>query len=388
MLRGAKQVLTLRGPKGVRRGAALRDLSIIADGSVLIRDGIIVEIGSTRRLENLKEARAAIEIPATNRIVVPGFIDANLTLRMDGSQHPAKQFRARKSLLQFHDESLSLLRSCLQHGTLTAEVKACGRDQDRLLDLAVLRKLADIGPNPICIVRTWHLGATPEDRPDPAVLEMLAKLVRKKLIRFIEFDAHPGHLTDLQLLSSIAGSEIGIKLIWAGGSREELQHCLSQFRPAAVYCVAPQSLSSSEIALLGAAPSITVLGAGKQVFEGPPSYIGRELADAGAALALSSGYDSGSAASYSMQMSIALAVVRLGLTVEEAFCAATINAAYAVGRGDLVGSIELGKRADLLLLNTPDYRDVPSQFGVNHVDMALRDGNVVLNRTRWKAMHN
>jgi imidazolonepropionase len=87
-----------------------------------------------------------------------------------------------------------------------------------------------------------------------------------------------------------------------------------------------------------------------------------------------------------MQISLALAVVRLGLTAEEAFSAATINSAYAAGRGDVTGSIEVGKHADLLLLNTPDYREVPSQFGVNHVDMAIRGGNVVLNRTRWKAM--
>jgi imidazolonepropionase len=383
-LRGAKQVLSLRGPKGVRRGAALRDLGIIEDGAVLIRDGIIAEVGSTRRIENLKDARTAIEIPANGRIVVPGFVDANLSLNLDTSR---KQIQKRKSIADFCDGSLSLLRACLQHGTLTADVKTGAGELNHKLDIALLRKLADIGSNPIRTVRTWHIGNA-QRQMDGDLVSTLSAIVRKKLIRFIEFSGNSGHPVDLQLLSALADSEIGIKLTWPGDADAELSECLQQFQPMAVYCPAPASLSAAETAVLAAAPSIAVLAAGKEVFEGPASRTGREMIDAGAAVALSSGYDSGSAASFSMQMSLALAVARLGLTPEEAFCAATINSAYAVGHGDVTGSLEVGKRADLLLLNASDYREVPSQFGVNHVDMAIRDGNIVLNRTRWKAIRN
>ncbi len=382
-------MLSLRGPRGVRRGTQLRDLGIVEDGAVLIRDGLIAEVGSTRRIENLKDARTAIEIPADGRIIVPGFVDPNLSLKLKPAQAGEKHFHKRKTMMEFYEGSLSLFRACLQHGTLTAEVKASGGELNRSLDVPVLRKLADIGNNPICTVRTWHIGNTPGRPPDEDLLNTLAVMASKRLIRFVEFcgqDCHAGHL---ELMSAVADrSDIGVKLTWAGDSSKDLFRYLQQFRPVTVYCTAPPLLSATETAVLAGASSIAVLAAGKEVFEGLSSRIGRDLLDAGAAVALSSGYDSESAASYSMQMSLALAVVRLGLTVEEAFSAATINSAYALGRGDVIGSLEVGKRADLLLLNASDYREVPGQFGVNHVAMAIRDGNVVLNRTRWKAMRN
>jgi imidazolonepropionase len=177
-----------------------------------------------------------------------------------------------------------------------------------------------------------------------------------------------------------------VKLSWTGGLTEHLSRSLDELHPATVYCSAPNFLSTEQTDVLAASSAITVLGAGKEVFQGPASTIGRELVDAGAAVALSSGYDSASGANNNLQLSLSLAVVRLGLSTEEAFSAATINAAYAVGRGDVTGSIEVGKQADLLLLNVSDYREAPAQFGVNHVAMAIRGGNIVLNRTRWKAM--
>ena len=65
--------------------------------------------------------------------------------------------------------------------------------------------------------------------------------------------------------------------------------------------------------------------------------------------------------------------------------ATTINAAYALGVGDEVGSLEAGKRADILVLNLSDYREIPRRIGVNQVLMALREGNFLINRKRAKA---
>ena len=80
LIRGARQLLTLHGPSGPRRGADLRNLGIIGDGAVLIGDGLIREVGPTRRLENLVEARNAIEINAAGRVVLPGFVDSHTHL--------------------------------------------------------------------------------------------------------------------------------------------------------------------------------------------------------------------------------------------------------------------------------------------------------------------
>ena len=70
LIRGARQLLTLRGPNEPRRGSQLQELSIIHDGSLLIQDGVLVEVGATRRVENLAAARAAIEVSAAGRVVI------------------------------------------------------------------------------------------------------------------------------------------------------------------------------------------------------------------------------------------------------------------------------------------------------------------------------
>ena len=77
LIRGARQLLTLRGTGGPRRGRELRDPGLIQDGSVLVMDGVIREVGPTRRVENLAVARGAVEIDATGRVVMPGFVDSH-----------------------------------------------------------------------------------------------------------------------------------------------------------------------------------------------------------------------------------------------------------------------------------------------------------------------
>ena len=116
--------MTLRGPKGVRRGAALEDLGLIDDGSVLIRDGIIDCIGSTRRIENLKDAKSAVQIPVHGMVVMPGFVDPGIQVSLYTAPTSPKARPRRKKMADFQNESLALLRSCLQHGTLNAQAKA------------------------------------------------------------------------------------------------------------------------------------------------------------------------------------------------------------------------------------------------------------------------
>ncbi len=315
---------------------------------------------------------------------MPGLVDASLIVSLQDSNHGDKQKKAG----EFYDESLGLMRSCLQYGTLSVDVKAGADDERSHADISVLRKLASIGSNPVRMVRTWRLGSCsrfglrePDDFP-----ETLEVLVRRKLIHFIEVTgASEIALGDPRIAAAREGN-VGIKLLWTGGRPEALAAVLGRLRPRAVSCL--PHLSGAELIALAKTSSIAVFATGRDLFEGPVESSARQVADAGGAIALSSGYDSASAASFSMQMSLALAVVRLGLTPEEAFIAGTINAAHAAGCAHLTGSLELGKQADLLILNVGDYREVPRQFGINHVDMAIRQGIIVLNRTRWKAAAN
>src|SRR5580698_7925340 len=80
LVRGAAQLLTLRGDSGPRRGAALRQLGIVPNGAVLIEDGVILDAGPAHSIEKLPKARRAREIDAGRRVVMPGFVDSHTHL--------------------------------------------------------------------------------------------------------------------------------------------------------------------------------------------------------------------------------------------------------------------------------------------------------------------
>jgi imidazolonepropionase len=390
LLRGAKQLLTLRGSVNARCGADLSELGIIPDGSVLIRDGQILSVGTTRRLENLKEARGAIDIPAHGKVVMPAFVDAGLHLTLNRSEEAYKP----KRIAEFYEDSLTLMRACLQHGTVTAEVKASADGRDYHADIAVLRKLSKIGSNPVRMSRAWRIACPSHSigtRP-PSVAahdlhrrdlqQTLQTLIRRSFLEAVVIEAQAKEQLDPKAIESVRAAGLDIQLHSRGSDSVRLLELLEGLRPRSV-CFT-DTPSEAEATILAKSGLSVVLLAGKRLFDGPAAPSGRELIDAGVPVALSSGYHSISASSFSMQMSVALAVARLGLTVEEAISAATINSAYALGCSAFTGSLEVGKQADLLVMNVSEYREIPQQFGINHVAMVFRSGDMVINRTRWR----
>jgi imidazolonepropionase len=84
----------------------------------------------------------------------------------------------------------------------------------------------------------------------------------------------------------------------------------------------------------------------------------------------------------SMQFIVSLACYNMKLLPAEALTAATINAAHAVKRADSVGSLEVGKQADIIILDVPNFHHIPYHFGINHVEMVMKNGKVVVDRTK------
>jgi imidazolonepropionase len=235
------------------------------------------------------------------------------------------------------------------------------------------------------MVRSWRLNWPPADGPRAfaELAEKLSFLKRHKLAESIEVSFPSDEALSDRVCAAIAEAKLSLSLLWSGGSAELLNQLFSQAHPRAVYC--PAELSPAECSELARSPAIAVFSPCKELLEERNNAFVCQLAAAGGAIALTSGYDSTDAPIFSMQMVLALAVLRLRLSVEQAIAATTINAAHAIGMGKEIGSIEVGKRADLLVLNLSDYREIPRRFGINHVGMVLRDGNLVLNRNRAKA---
>ncbi len=380
LIRGAKQLLTLRGPRGVRRGAALEDLAIVEDGSILIRDGWIAQVGSTRRVENLKECRGAAEISVNGAVVMPGFVDP--AIHLFASQ--LSSGRKRKSYAEFLDETLILLRCCLQHGTLHAQLKISSCEKDAKSDLALLRQLSSLGENPVGMVRTWRL----ENRSETAgrtlneVTAAIPYLAKRKLAQRVEVAPQGGAAFREKIWAAAVSNSLAINLLWAGGSAELLANLLARLKPRSVSSA--RALTETECALLAGSSVPIIFSSAESLTDSSFAGTVQQLAKGGAPIALASGYDEREMPVLNMQAVISLAVLRLNLTTEQAISAATINAAYAVGRGHLTGSLEVGKRADLVVLNLANYREIPRRFGINHVGMAIRDGKIAFNRTGWK----
>lgn len=130
--------------------------------------------------------------------------------------------------------------------------------------------------------------------------------------------------------------------------------------------------------ILGRSPTIGIL-LPAPVYHGLHGRFARArmMIDKGVAVALGTGYFPAMPGTFNMQSVLSLAYTEMGMTAAEAISASTINAAHALGRDKVSGSLEFGKEADLVMLDLPDYREIPYHLGVNLVEMTMRKGVVV-----------
>jgi imidazolonepropionase len=364
LVRGARQLLTLRGPAGPRRGAALRDLGIIVDGAVLIRNGKILETGLSRRLENLAVARGAREINAAGRVIIPGFVDGAAQPTFTPAAPDIEEHVLPGRQLEEH--ARSRLAGMARHGTTTVAAAAI-QGMENASALKTLRVLGSLDGKPLDLVAVYH--AAPFIPSEVICAEVLPVIWRRKLAHFVSINCESSDLATARRLLT-AARDLGFRLSVHAGLRMVLEMevesvALDSIEPAGIEALA----GSHTIALLAPASIYH-----RRLERYPPA---RALVDAGAAVSLVSGFGFEQCPTYNMQMVISLACAEMGLSPAEAISAATINGAYAVGRGDRCGSLEPGKNADMLLLNIEDYREIPHQFGINHVHMVLKNGAII-----------
>lgn len=360
LVRGARQLLTLRGPAGPRRGAGMGALGIIHDGAVFIRDGKIVEAGPSRRLENISLARGADEINAAGRVVLPGFVDCR-TLHLAANGKPSRGLVNRVR---------PVLDGIARHGTTTvaASVDAA---QERSSVMAMLRVLGGLQGCPLDVITDCYVG---EGQDLEAICnELLPLLARRKAAQTVSVDwegldeAMAQRVVE-QTRRLGLGHTVCAKASGAG------MRLAMETRAASVVTRRVDAALMPDLSL---AHSVCILIPPAPSGDRTESRATRALLEAGAPVALASGFGFDHSPTYNMQMVIALACAEMGLSAGEAISAATINGAHALGRGHCCGSLEPGKAADLLLLNIADYRELPANFGVNHVHMALKNGRVI-----------
>jgi imidazolonepropionase len=383
LIRSARQLLTLRGPRGTRRGPDLNELGIILDGALLIRDGVLEEVGPTRRVENLDRARGAVEISAAGRVVMPGFVDSHTHLVFP-SHHGADAHDGARGVRALTAHRLEMrarnrLEAMARHGTTTVEIKTgCGLDESA--ESKLLRVIGAFKGGPLEVVPTFLLRLFPdfeEDRAEWVVQEFLPRIRKRRLARFADADWNPeaaGRDYFVRYLSAARSLGLGCKL---HSERDRPGGAALAVEGLAASVDHLEHIATEEISLLAGSATVATLLPCASFHNGGRHAPGRALIDAGAAVALASNYNLCHTPTLNMQTVVALGHLSLGMSPAEAISAATINGAHALGCAARVGSLEPGKSADLLILQLSDYRDLAHQVGTNAVQMSMKRGELI-----------
>jgi len=407
----AAELLTCAGfSDAPARGPEQSRIGVVRDAAVAVRDGRVLEVGASERIK--KSYDAAHIVDAAGGIVLPGFVDPHTHLVFGGDRAAEWEERLRGApyleILRHGGGILSTVRAtraasfdallagarrwagrAMEHGTTTLEIKSgyCLDREGEIKLLEVANKLA--GELPIEIVPTF-LGAhviPPELKTDRAryldLVEGLSGLVaERKLARFVDVFCEDEAFTleeSERLLSHAAGLGLGLKLhaeqfTASGAARLGL-------RLGAVSVDHLEHLSDADLELFASSPHppVAVLLPGVPFHLGMSVYApARRLVDAGAPVALATDFNPGSSFTPSQPMIIALACRTLGLSAAESIVASTINAAHALGLGGDTGSLEPGKRADLIVCEVPDHRWLGYSFGWNPVRTVIANGTRIL----------
>ncbi|MEJ7849685.1 MAG: imidazolonepropionase [Pyrinomonadaceae bacterium] len=414
IIHNAGQLLTCAPGGSPKRGLAMTDVGVIDDGSVAINGGKIVGVGRSQDIA--RQFQAATIIDVEGKVVTPGFVDCHthivyagdrlneFELKIKGADYleilekgggiisTVKHTREAR-LDELVKQGLKRLDKMLACGTTTAEIKT-GYGLDTATEMKMLVAIAELDIiHAIDIVPTflaahavppefkgnaeayvdlicgemlpmawdWYVGSHFFAKKTPFFadvfceknafsLDQSERILRTAKALWFGIKAHVDEFTNL------GGSRLGI-----GIGAVSIDHL--------------DAISDEEVKLLAKSDTIGIVTPTVNFNFGSTNFAdARKLIDSGCAVAVSTDFNPGSAPCPSIPNAMAIACRYQKMLPAEAMNAATINAAFAIGLGDRLGSIEVGKQADVLIFDTKDYRQIAYEFGVNMIGTVIKNG--------------
>lgn len=409
---GAAEIVTMAGKDSARCGAEMSEIGLLKDHAIIAEDGVITAILPNREvdLDALKKEGAAL-IDADGACITPGFVDSHTHFIFGGYRAEEYDMRLKgrtymeimnagggiaatvkatreASAEELYELGRKRLDSMMSFGVTTVEGKSgYGLAPDHeFKQLEVMKRLNE--EHPVDVVPTF-MGphALPEERKTNRkrfmrdMINMLPEVKAKGLAKFADVFCEDGVFT-------------------VGESREYLMAAKQVGLGAKIHADEIVSFGGAELAAeVGAISAEHLLKASDEgimamkergviatllpltAFSLKESYArGRYMIDQGMAVALATDFNPGSCFSECMPLMIALATIYMKLSLEETLSAITINGAAALGIADKVGSLAVGKQADLLIHEFPSYKFLAYHFGVSTVKRVVKGGELVYER--------
>lgn len=414
LIENAAQLVTCAANGAPKRGAAMNNVGIVENGALAVSGGKIVGAGDTKAITDNFQSETVID--ARGKVVCPAFVDPHthivfagnrlneFELKIKGADYleilaggggiisTVEQTRA-ASLEILVEQARRRLDEMLACGTLTAEIKT-GYGLDTAAELKMLDAIFALDKmHPIDLVATFlpahafppEFKGREDEYVDLICDEMLPLASSKFKIQsskspffadvFCEKNAFSLEQSR-RVLETAKSLGFGLKahvdeFFNLGGARLAIELGAASIDHL-------DATSDAEIELLARSQTIGIVTPTVNFNFGATRYAdARKMIDKNCAIAVSTDYNPGSAPCPSQPLAMAIACRYQKLLPSEAFNAATVNAAFAIGLGNQIGSLEVGKYADILILDTNDYRQIAYEFGANFIETTIKKGKIM-----------
>jgi imidazolonepropionase len=413
LIKNASELVTCSGFKP-KHGSEMGDLHVINNGAVVAEDGVIKAVGTTEEILSLYNEADFDVIDAEGKTVLPGFVDSHTHFVFGGYRAEEFSWRLRgdkymdimkrgggiassvkstreASKQQLMEAGLKRLDSMLSFGVTTVEGKSgYGLDfETEIKQLEVMKELDEI--HPVDVVRTFmgahavpvEYSGRADDYVDFIIKKVLPYVADKKLAEFCDVFCEDNVFSVEQsrkLLSKAKELGLALKI-----HADEIVQLGGAELAAELGAVSADHLLQASDAGIDAMAKSSVISTllPCTAFSLKESFAkGREMIDRGCAVALATDFNPGSCFTESTALVFALACIQMNLSIEEAITALTINGAAAVNRADEIGSIDIGKKADIVILEFPSYKFIPYHVGVSTVEKVVKNGKLVFDKNK------